>query len=150
MAALVAKGQSDLVEHIDWSQVQCLNEVPSHTYVNAAKAGYREDDGLYLESDTDEQLLMHIPFTKMVKLHSLIIKAPQDGTGPKTVKIFVNAPSMGFSDASDVVPADVIELSGGDLMGEKPILLKYVKFQNVKSIDVFVEDNQEDEETTKI
>ena len=41
MAALVAKGQSDLVEHIDWSQVQCLNEDHSRTYVNAAKAGYR-------------------------------------------------------------------------------------------------------------
>lgn len=24
--------------------------------------GYRDDDGLYLESDTDEQLLMHITF----------------------------------------------------------------------------------------
>lgn len=27
-----------------------------------AAQGYREDDGLYLESDTDEQLLLHIPF----------------------------------------------------------------------------------------
>lgn len=24
--------------------------------------GYREDDGLYLESDTDDQLLIHVPF----------------------------------------------------------------------------------------
>lgn len=26
--------------------------------------GYREDDGLYLESDTDEQLLLNIPFNQ--------------------------------------------------------------------------------------
>ena len=26
--------------------------------------GYREDDGLYLESDTDDQLLIHIAFSQ--------------------------------------------------------------------------------------
>ena len=26
--------------------------------------GYRDDQGLYLESDTDEQLLIHIPFSQ--------------------------------------------------------------------------------------
>ena len=28
------------------------------------KQGYREDAGLFLESDTDEQLLINIPFTQ--------------------------------------------------------------------------------------
>jgi hypothetical protein len=37
--------------------------------------GYREDDGLYLESDTDEQLLIHIPFNTACKLSGLVIKS---------------------------------------------------------------------------
>lgn len=40
--------------------------------------GYREDNGLYLESDADEQLLLYIPFNQVVKLHSLIIRGPPE------------------------------------------------------------------------
>lgn len=40
--------------------------------------GYREDDGLNLESDADEQLLIYIPFTQVIKLHSLLIKGPEE------------------------------------------------------------------------
>ena len=37
----------------------------------------------YLESDCDEQLLLTIPFNSNVKIHSLRIKCPTDGTAPK-------------------------------------------------------------------
>lgn len=40
--------------------------------------GYREDDSLTLESDADEQLLIYIPFTQVVKLHSMVIKGPEE------------------------------------------------------------------------
>jgi len=40
-------------------------------------------DGLFCESDTDEQLLFNIPFHQKVKLQSITFKGPADGTGPK-------------------------------------------------------------------
>lgn len=40
-------------------------------------------DGLFCESDADEQLLLNIPFNQKVKLQSISIKGPSDGTGPK-------------------------------------------------------------------
>lgn len=40
-------------------------------------------EGLFCESDADEQLLFNIPFNQKVKLQSITIKGPADGTGPK-------------------------------------------------------------------
>nr|XP_024374935.1 PITH domain-containing protein At3g04780-like isoform X3 [Physcomitrium patens] len=94
-------GQVDLADCIEWQSVECLNENSLHTSVNALKQGYREDNGLYLESDADEQLLLYIPFNQVVKLHSLIIRGPPEEVmrgvlGPRTLKLFANRPNMGF------------------------------------------------------
>ena len=43
----------------------------------------------YLESDTDEQLLIKITFKEKVKLHSLVIQGIED-FGPEKVKLFIN------------------------------------------------------------
>ena len=98
--------------------------------------GYREDDHLYLESDTDEQLLIHIPFSQgvplltmlylsiapttsdvvsdvqwwgaVVKLQSIAIKsAAAEGRAPRRVKLFINRASLGFSEAADFAPVQV-------------------------------------------
>eukprot|EP00955_Chlamydomonas_euryale_P065898 359394-Chlamydomonas_euryale.AAC.5 len=74
--------------------------------------------GLVLESDADEQLLLNIPLSQKSKLSSIAIKGPDDGTGPKSVKLFVNLPSCGFSDAESVPPAQQFELTADQLAGE--------------------------------
>lgn len=66
--------QEDLKDFIQNNQVECLNESAAHT-----KAALFTDDGSYLESDCDEQLLITIPFNQNVKIHSVRIKAPSDG-----------------------------------------------------------------------
>lgn len=146
----MADKQKDLIEQIDFGHVECLNENPDRPWSYALKQGYREDDGLVLESDADEQLLLYIPFTQVVKLHTLVLKATDGAKAPSKLKLFSNRPSLGFSDVSDLAPTQEIDLSADQLAKGEPIALKYVKFQNVRSITVFVESNQEDEETSAV
>ncbi|CAJ2628551.1 unnamed protein product [Trifolium pratense] len=56
---------------------------------------------------------------------------------------------MGFSNVNDYPPSDTVVLSPEHLQG-KPVLLKYVKFQNVRSLTIFIEDNQTGSEITKV
>ncbi|KAL1211643.1 PITH domain-containing protein [Cardamine amara subsp. amara] len=147
-ASQISKGQVDLLDFIDWSGVECLNQSSSHSLPNALKQGYREDEGLNLESDADEQLLIYIPFNQVIKLHSFAIKGPEE-EGPKTVKFFSNKEHMCFSNVNDFPPSDTAELTEENLKG-KPVVLKYVKFQNVRSLTIFIEDNQSGSEVTKV
>ncbi|KAB2058993.1 hypothetical protein ES319_A11G271600v1 [Gossypium barbadense] len=130
----------DLLDFIDWSGVECLDQSSGHSLSNALKQGYREDEGFNLESDADEQLFIYIPFTQVVKLHSIVVKGSEE-EGPKTVKLFRNREHMGFSNVNDFPPSDT---------AGKPVAVKCVKFQNVRSLTIVIEDNQSGSEITKI
>ncbi|KAL7606904.1 PITH domain-containing protein At3g04780 [Lactuca sativa] len=144
----IVRNQVDLLDFIDWTGVECLNQNTTHPYPNALKQGYREDEGLNLESDADEQLLIYIPFTQVIKLHSIVIKGPEE-EGPQTVKLYTNREHMGFSNVSDFPASDTLALTPENLKG-KPVILKYVKFQNVRSLTIFIEDNQSGSDITKV
>jgi hypothetical protein len=57
-------------------------------------------------------------------------------TAPKVIKLFANRTNLGFSDANDVEPTQILDLTQEDLQGHKDIELRFVKFQRVKSITV--------------
>jgi len=130
--------------------VECLNQAVGHTITSAFKEEPSEDDNSYLESDTDEQLLIHFPFTQAVKVHSLVIQSPKDGSGPRRIKLFVNAPTIGFAEAADSDGTQSFDLTEDSIQEAKPITLRFVKFQNVNCLSLFVESNQNDDETTAI
>lgn len=113
--------------------------------------GYREDSGLLLESDTDEQLLIHIPFNQAVRLSGILIKGSSDShaKAPKTVKLFVNQPTIGFADAASLTAVEEFELSSPQLDGEV-VMLRPVKFSRVNCLTLFIADNQGGEEETAI
>nr|CAD7424280.1 unnamed protein product [Timema monikensis] len=106
-------------------------------------------DNPYCESDALDRLIVSITFNQSVKIHSLKIKSPQD-KGPKTIKLFINQPrTLDFDMADSYQAVQELVLTPEDLEGT-PVNLRYVKFQNVQNIQLFIKDNQSGSETTRI
>lgn len=138
-------GYIDLLSLINKSQVECLNESDDHPLSHCLTTG-----GQYLESDCDEQLIISVAFQSNVKLHSLKIHGPENNA-PKTVKIFINQPStLDFDKAERGEAVQTLILTNEDVAKDAIIPLKFVKFQNVQNITLFVQDNLGDEEVTHI
>ncbi|XP_030036562.2 LOW QUALITY PROTEIN: thioredoxin-like protein 1 [Manduca sexta] len=137
-------GHMDLVTFITKNECECLNEADDHPLAHALTAGRG-----YLASDCDAQLIINVSFNQVVKLHSLKIKAPAD-KGPKFVKLFINQPrTLDFEQASRNVSVQDVEFTPSDLEG-KPVPLKFVKFQTVQNIQLFISDNQGSGDVTQI
>lgn len=69
--------QINLLSLLDKSGSECLNNSDDHPLSHALDTPSSEQ---FLESDCDEQLIICIAFTQPVKLHSLHISAPDNGT----------------------------------------------------------------------
>ena len=79
------------------------------------------------------------------QLHSIKFTEFNNGTDPEVnpskIHIFLNR-EVGFEDWEDVDPTQTLHLTAEDLKETAdPILLKYVKFQRVRNITLFIEDN---------
>uniref|UniRef100_A0A8B9CY40 Thioredoxin-like protein 1 n=3 Tax=Anserinae TaxID=2068722 RepID=A0A8B9CY40_9AVES len=142
----IPKGYMDLMPFINKAGCECLNESDEHGFDNCLRK-----DSTYLESDCDEQLLITVAFSQPVKLYSMKLQGPDNGQGPKYIKIFINLPrSMDFEEAERSEPTQALELTPDDIKEDGIIQLRYVKFQNVNSVTLFVQSNHGDEETTRI
>lgn len=140
----VVKGQIDLLSCINKAHCECLNESDEHSLDGALTS-----QGGFLESDCDEQLIVAISFNQVVKLHSLRITGPKEN-GPKTVKLFKNQPgTLDFDSADSMEAIQTIDLSPEDLQ-DGVIQLRYVRFQDVSSVTLFIKDNQDGSDKTHI
>lgn len=138
-------GQHNLASLVEKSGSECLNEKDDHPFADCLTLGSKS----YLESDCDEQLILALKFSQPIKLHTLIFRAPSDGRGPKTVKLFTNQPhTMDFDQAEAQRPVQQLELTPDDLSPDGIVALNYVKYQNVQNLTLFIKDNQGGEETT--
>ncbi|EZF25674.1 thioredoxin [Trichophyton rubrum D6] len=113
-------------------------------------------------SDTDEQLIVFIPFQSSTKVHSLQItslppysddeeNAPMR---PRTIKLFTNhAHIIGFEDADDSKPVQTCEISPKDWdpkTGTATVELRYVLFQGVSSLNVYFVDGDGEGEKIRV
>jgi hypothetical protein len=132
-------GQVNLKSYI--SQVDCLNQKTANTIKSMM------DGKGWLESDVDEQLMISISFNQAVKLHSLKISntGEHSDQAPKTIKTFINQPALPSFEQGDSEPNVEVLIKSQDM-----ISLKYVRYQSVHQLTLFVVDNQSDAETTII
>lgn len=139
------QGLMELNTFISKQQCECLNESDDHSMTHCLSTSTG-----FLQSDCDEQLILSITFNQVVKIHSIKFRAPAP-MGPKEVKLFINQPrTIDFDLAESMTSVQDITLDPKDLESGQPVSLRYVKFQNVQNIQIYVRNNQSGAEVTQI
>lgn len=132
-------GQS-LDDFIDMTSVECLNQDSKHPVANVFSA----DTSTVLSSDedVDHQLIIRMTFRQPVKLSAISITGnSEDETAPQTVKIFQGKVNIGFDEASDEEAAQMFNLTPAQVDTGEQLPLRFVKFQCVHNLQMFVEAN---------
>ncbi|KNC55496.1 thioredoxin family protein [Thecamonas trahens ATCC 50062] len=144
---LVPSGQSSLDKVVAKDAMICLNMDESNSARSLRALFNNSSAGVV--SDCDEQLLLSIPFTKMVKLGALLLRGPA-GSAPKSLRLFINSPDMDFDDAEDAIPALELDLSERQAFGHELIMLDNAAFLRVDHLTLFVASNQAEGEVSVI
>mmetsp|Transcript_81126 Transcript_81126/g.225735 ORF Transcript_81126/g.225735 Transcript_81126/m.225735 type:complete len:164 (-) Transcript_81126:279-770(-) len=131
-----------LDEFIDTKTLECLNVLAEHPVTNAFV-----DNASEVISDTDHQMIIKVEFRQPIKLSAIKISANgTDDSAPAEVNIFEGKPNLGFDDGEED-PVQTFNLSAEDVQGDAPQPVRFVKFQNVNSLQMFVKKNQGGENT---
>ncbi|KAK8134706.1 Galactose-binding protein [Apiospora sp. TS-2023a] len=143
--------QHSLYQHIDFDGVQTLNEETTGSGKAVLKKTWAERLDLEPEvaSDADEQLIVQVPFTGQVKLHSILLRTSPSDSAPRTLKLFINRDDVDFDAVADLPPTQVLELSQTGDVQELPV--KRALFSKVTRLTLFIEDNfgDGDEDVTR-
>ncbi|KAK3625871.1 hypothetical protein LTR56_020184 [Elasticomyces elasticus] len=144
--------QNHIYEQVDFSAINTLNETVPRSGAKIVQKTWtdRLNNEPELSSDADEQLLMHIPFTAQIRLHSILIRTSTSDSAPQTLKLFINRDDLDFSAASSLQPTQTLELAQSNDVQEVPV--KRALFNTVRSLDLFFEDNwgQGEEDVTRV
>jgi len=131
--------QDNLYVHIDRSNVVALNTNGiGHEVIKPWHK--RLDESISLESDTDDQIIIRIPFTGSVRLRSLLLKTGPTDQTPSKVALYANAASLDFNDISDRKPTQELDVAQGREVGEYAV--KTSQFSNISSVTLFFPESQ--------
>ncbi|KAI0460271.1 thioredoxin [Xylaria acuta] len=167
------RGYTDISDVVDVRGLELLNadtDFSVRTLFNKSKPSSlgkspsTGDEKDWVESDTDEQLLLFVPFNSASKVHTLQITSlpPTDSDDddddeapmrPKTIKLFTNRPhNLGFDEADDIDPTQTIEIGDSDWNsnGTANLPLRFVRFQNITSLVIFVVDGDGDGDKVRL
>ncbi|KAI1418089.1 DUF1000-domain-containing protein [Hypoxylon sp. FL1857] len=144
--------QHSLYQHIKFDEINTMNEATQDSGKAIVKKTWAErlQTEPELESDADEQILMTIPFTGQVKLHSILVRSSPSDSAPRTLKVFINRDNIDFETAEELAPTQTFELSQTSEVQELPV--KRALFGKVQRLTLFFEDNfgDGDEDVTRL
>ena len=171
------KNYSDISDQYDPKGLELLNRAsefgtaktlfdsskPSSLNNAKGKAGAAPD---WVESDTDEQLMLFIPFQSTLKVHSLQITSlppsaeeevedeDERPMRPRTVSLYTNRSHvLGFDEADDIPAVQTVTIQPEDWdpkTGTAKVDLRFVKFQSVTSLVIFFVDGDGDSEKLRV
>jgi len=130
--------EASLNEDVDVAKAGCLNEEKTHPLASILKKSQGPAD--YLQSDTDEQLLIVLPFKRIVKPRQIRFTAKDPDSCPKDIRIFVNMPNLDFEEAEDAEPTVGLTMENSGKL-EASLKLPASKFNLVNSLTIYVVDN---------
>ncbi|SNX87267.1 uncharacterized protein MEPE_05977 [Melanopsichium pennsylvanicum] len=140
--------QDSLYSSVDRDRIVTLNEIVQGSGSKIIKPWSARLDVLpELLSDTDDQIIIHIPFTSSVKLSTFLLRSnPSIDLTPSCIKLYKNLPesSLNFDDIINLPTSKIITTlqsipTTSDVNQIVPFPLAQVKWTNTNSITVFVE-----------
>ncbi|KAI9806397.1 MAG: hypothetical protein M1833_003584 [Piccolia ochrophora] len=133
--------QTYLYSQIAFDDIRTLNEVVPDSGAAVVKKGWAERMSVTPElvSDADQELLMFVPFTGQVKLHSILFRSPPTSSAPRTVHLFLNRDDLDFSSAASLVATQTLEVPQTSEVVEMP--LKRALWNATQNVTLFFEDN---------
>ncbi|GAA5882038.1 hypothetical protein JCM3774_005118 [Rhodotorula dairenensis] len=147
-AHVILQGElAHLYQHIDRDNVVALNADEATTgsvVIRPWDERMRDDE--WVESDADEQLILHIPFTGNIKLRSIVVRAGPAGYTPDKMHVFANQ-LLDFDEATSLEPTQTFEVPISRDVVE--FAVRPAKFPSVRSLTLFFPSNH-GEDTTRI
>ncbi|CAI7636370.1 hypothetical protein N7533_013701 [Penicillium manginii] len=172
LGATVAKGYTDVTDQADAKGLELLNRdnqfgEPRVLFSPSKPSALgKTADKDWVESDTDEQLMLYIPFQSTLKVHSLQITSfagvgEDEGRDedevpmrPRTISLYTNRSHvLGFDEAEDIPAVQTVEIKAEDWdekTGTANVPLRYVKFQSVTSLVMFFSDGDGESEKLRV
>lgn len=155
----IPKGFGVLNGTIHFGELVALNAMPVARQDGAdARSAFKLDTELpAVCSDADAQALFYVPLNNVCKVYSVLVKVAGSLAGelevdadetqpPAVLKVWPNRPAvLSFDDAAgDATHVEKIAMDKVGADGWYEARLKYVRFQNVHSLNIFVDGADED------
>ncbi|KAJ2718494.1 hypothetical protein GGI07_005732 [Coemansia sp. Benny D115] len=149
-------GLSDsLFSKVHLDRVWCLNSSNSESVQKVFKPwDQRRDTEKFVETPDgdDPELLIHVPFTGMIKLKSIFIwGGPSVDPSPTRVRVFANRDDLDFESVGDAQPTQELELARGAVTEPLEYAVRQAKFSNVRCLTLHFPENFSDgDEPTRV